>query len=408
MLFNKPLAEIKESDLQTLIDNKVSERKIIEYKRDLPGEKYKDRKEFLADVSSFANTAGGYLIYGIATKQGVPIELYGVEIANIDDFKLVCENRLRDGLSPQIPPVDFQFIELKPNTYVIILHIPRSWLAPHRVTLEHHGHFYGRNSAGHFQMDVPQLRAAFELLGVIAERIRAFRAERLNRIESGEEIPALLDEEAAKLVLHLIPASAFNPLVPVDIKILNDSSKWDLLRPLVVWDQRPDIFPRFNLDGIAISAQWIKDAAAPVPIPAGYVQVFRNGIVEVVDVTLLGINGEKKQFHGETFEKRLLQAVKQHIGLQQFLGCAPPVFIMVSLLGVRGYKISHGSYPPSLTEEIDRTNLIISDTVIDTFEGGSDYIAEVMRPVFDTIWNAANYAASPNYDKDGKYRRWWG
>ncbi len=88
MLFNKPLAEIKESDLQTLIDNKVSERKIIEYKRDLPGEKYKDRKEFLADVSSFANTAGGYLIYGIATKQGVPIELYGVEIASIDDFKL--------------------------------------------------------------------------------------------------------------------------------------------------------------------------------------------------------------------------------------------------------------------------------------------------------------------------------
>ncbi len=111
---------------------------------------------------------------------------------------------------------------------------------------------------------------------------------------------------------------------------------------------------------------------------------------------------------GEIFEKRLLQAVRQHIELQQFLGCEPPMFIMVSLLGVRGYKISHGSYPPSLTEEIDRTNLIIADAVIDTFEGGSDYIAEVMRPVFDTTWNAANYAASPNYDEDGKYRSWWG
>ncbi len=290
MLFNKPLAEIEESDLQTLIDNGVSERKIIEYKRDLPGEKYKDRKEFLADISSFANTSGGYLIYGIAAKKGVPIELYGVEIASIDGFKLACENRLRDGLSPQIPPIDFRFIELKPNTYIIILRIPRSWLAPHRVTLENHGHFYGRNSAGHFQMDVPQLRGAFELLGAMAERIRAFRAERLNRIESGEETPILLDEQAAKLVLHLIPASAFNPRVPVDIKVLSHSSTWDLLHPLAVWDMQPPTSLRFNVDGIARMTQWTRNSAAPTLIPGGYIQVFRNGIVEVVDVTLLGIN----------------------------------------------------------------------------------------------------------------------
>ena len=36
MLFNKPLAEIKESDLQTLIDNQVPEGKTIEYKSILP------------------------------------------------------------------------------------------------------------------------------------------------------------------------------------------------------------------------------------------------------------------------------------------------------------------------------------------------------------------------------------
>ena len=136
-------------------------------------------------------------------------------------------------------------------------------------------------------------------------------------------------------------------------------------------------------------------------------QVFRNGIIEVVDVTVLGINGEKKQFLGETFEKRLLQAVKKHIELQQCLGIAPPVFIMVSLLEVKGYKINRTGYPPSLTEEIDRTNLIIPEVMIDTFDGGNDYIAGVMRTVFDTTWNAANYASSPNYDKDGKYLKWW-
>ncbi len=182
----KPLDKIEGNDLQVLIDDKVAERKRIEYKRDLPGTSYKDRKEFLADVSSFANTVGGYLLYGVDAKDGVPVELCGVEIASVDDLKLTWENRLRDGLSPQIPPFDIQTIELAPNNDVIILHIPRSWLVPHRVTLENHGHFYGRNSAGHFQMDVPQLRTAFELSGTLTERIRDFRADRLSKIMSGE------------------------------------------------------------------------------------------------------------------------------------------------------------------------------------------------------------------------------
>ncbi len=89
MLFNKPLTEIDENDLHVLIDDKVAERKTIEYKRDLPRNSYKDRKEFLADVSSFANTVGGYLIYGIDAKQGIPVDLCGVEIASVDDFTVL-------------------------------------------------------------------------------------------------------------------------------------------------------------------------------------------------------------------------------------------------------------------------------------------------------------------------------
>ena len=66
--------------------------------------------------------------------------------------------------------------------------------------------------------------------------------------------------------------------------------------------------------------------------------------------------------------------------------------------------LSSTTYPlqqPSLYTTIGMVS------VIDTFDGGNDHIAEVMRPVFDTTWNAANYASSPNYNKDGKYLRWW-
>ena len=61
----KPLSDIQESDILSLRDNQVPEGKAIEYKRDLPGTGNEDRKEFLKDVSSFANTSGGDLLYGV-------------------------------------------------------------------------------------------------------------------------------------------------------------------------------------------------------------------------------------------------------------------------------------------------------------------------------------------------------
>ena len=44
MAVNKPLNSIEESDLQQLIDNQVSEGKIIEYKKALPGNSDGDKK----------------------------------------------------------------------------------------------------------------------------------------------------------------------------------------------------------------------------------------------------------------------------------------------------------------------------------------------------------------------------
>lgn len=69
LISNMPLDDIEEKHLQGLIDAKTPERKIIEYKSELPKfDDTDDKKEFLADVSSFANASGGDLIYGINAK----------------------------------------------------------------------------------------------------------------------------------------------------------------------------------------------------------------------------------------------------------------------------------------------------------------------------------------------------
>src|SRR5215471_17078845 len=66
----KLITSIREADLLSLIDTKENEGKEIDYKRLLPGKSDADRREFLYDVSSFANTSGGYLIFGIEERGG--------------------------------------------------------------------------------------------------------------------------------------------------------------------------------------------------------------------------------------------------------------------------------------------------------------------------------------------------
>jgi predicted HTH transcriptional regulator len=80
----RPLNEVDEADLAALINNAVAEGRTIDYKRELPGTSDGAKKEFLADASSFANTSGGDLIFGMEENEGVPTRVIGLQVADID------------------------------------------------------------------------------------------------------------------------------------------------------------------------------------------------------------------------------------------------------------------------------------------------------------------------------------
>jgi hypothetical protein len=61
-LTNIPLGEITEDHFQRLIAAQAAESLQVEYKRETYGTNDDQRREFLADVSSFANSAGGDLV----------------------------------------------------------------------------------------------------------------------------------------------------------------------------------------------------------------------------------------------------------------------------------------------------------------------------------------------------------
>lgn len=101
-MINKSIKDIIVEKFKILKDNGVPEGKIIEYKQDLKLFQDNDKKEFLYDVSSFANATGGDLIFGISENRetGLPETLAGISISNFDEEIRKIESLMRDGIVP--------------------------------------------------------------------------------------------------------------------------------------------------------------------------------------------------------------------------------------------------------------------------------------------------------------------
>ena len=398
ILDKKALDDIQENDLQELIANPVAEpeRKILDYKRDLPIFNDKGRREFLADVSSFANTIGGYLLFGVDEDAGMPIALPGVQVEDVDALKQSWDNLLLQGLSPRLPHLETKEIKLSSGKWVFILQIPRSWQLPHRVIIDGHGHFYAQCSTGKYRMDVQELRTAFELSGTLGKQVRNFRDERLDMIMTGE-LPVYLNQEQAKLVLHLIPFKAFDSSSRYDLTPLAHPDQRQLIEPLTLYMGKGAVRNgyryRHNFDGLISSIQWAGNNTH------SYVQFFRNGSVEAVDVSIL--SWSEKRIPGKSYEYCLCLALEGYIRALKLLRIDAPLFVLVSLLGVKDFTMVSEASNPNAQEDhpIDRSLLLVPEIILDHFDRDS---RETMKPIFDTIWNAAGWSGSRNYDNLGK------
>jgi hypothetical protein len=381
----KNLEVITELDLRLLIENKIQEGKAIEYKLRLPDNSDAGRREFLKDISSFANTAGGDVLYGVEARSGLPVALPGILVESQDDLRLQLENRLRDGMQPRISDVRFRFILVDGNQHVLLARVPGSWGAPHRVIHSEHGHFYGRNSAGAYQMDVDQLRTSFLQTFDIENRIRDFRGERVIEIAKGRA-PVPLDD-GALYIFHLVPLSAF-----ATRQILSVPEIRALSNNFAYFDAQ-NVALRSNLEGMLFFQT--REAAN-----SAYTQVFRNGIVE--SVTVFG-PWEGELFLSPTFfERETIKALGRFAkGLAQ-LDVSPPLFVFISIVKARGYKLwrERGSVA-GRDRVLERDELLMPDAVIHDRDFNAGV---VLKPVFDIVWNAFNYpGGTENLNEDGEW-----
>lgn len=386
-MIQKPLEQISPGDLDALITNSVRERKTIDYKRELPGGKDADKKEFLADVSSFANTLGGDLVFGLEEAGGVPTKVTGVSAVDADGETRRLDSIIASGIDPRIRYA-IRMVEYAPDKAVFIIRVERSWVSPHRVIFGGHDKFYARNSAGKYPLDVTELREAFLNTATLPDRIRRFRSDRVQAVSIG--LTPLPVAGEGKVVLHLVPVEAFT--TPKEIDVLEFFRHPEKLQPLGAsgWDRR------INLEGVCTFAGQSGGVS-------GYTQVYRNGTIEAVEGRLLNRehNG-RRTIPSISFEKELLQGVTRYLAVQRSMGIDAPIYLFISLVGVKGCWMAAsnaffdvGEYYP-VTEE----NLLLPEVLVDRLDQPAE---EILRPAFDMVWNACGYPSSGNFDNTGRW-----
>lgn len=388
---------VTEKELQRLVSDGVAESKTLEFKEALVLTTDDQKREFLSDVTALGNTDGGDLLLGMKAEKGVATDLVGLKGLVPDDAIAKIENLLRDGIQPRLMGVQIKSLALQNGNSALLIRVPRSFAAPHMVRHQGVTRFCGRNSNGKYDLDVHELRSAFLASETLSERLKSFRLERINRLISGNAPVKLSGKHL--LVLHVLPAISARADTQIPTSALERVSSGEKApRPIAAsgWG------PGFNFDGLLISSSWRNDSSH------SYVQVMRNGFVEAAESETLAERevkpggDPKKIIPSIAWEKRIIHALFSYLKTLKELEISPPYVVSLSLLNVRGFMMWVGPrYWNDAARFIDRDHLLTNEILI----GSTDTAPEnVLRPLFDQIWNACGWPKSINYDENGNWK----
>lgn len=360
----KSLDDITLADLEQLSTTGVSEGRTLEFKSELPGGKDDDTKEFLADVTSLANTDGGDLIYGVVDEDGVAASAPGVALsASLDATLLRLENLLRDAVQPRLSGVRFLWREKTPDAGLLIVRVPASLAAPHRVTFKGGAKFYHRNSRGKAEMDTHELRLAFTASEALPNRLSKLHQDAVRMVEEGD-LPFDL-EAGPKAMLSILP-----------LNLLRDERQLDIDGQTAVYP--PDIHSISSLQ--ALEGFYVAAAGGDRPSNS-FALTRRTGQIDVC-----WIIGREREGEGLIWpfpmEKRLAATVKGAISKLSRWAIEGPFVVALSLVDVKGYRLVFDPWLGPKPREAWRSCLTLPSIVI---ESASD---EALMPLAKVFWNS--------------------
>lgn len=383
MSLPRDLLKVTQDDIQTLVAERHAEGTYLEFKRELPRPDAGGRHEFLADVSAFANSSGGDLVYGIEEDgEGRAAAISALQ-GNADEECRRLQDVLLNGIEPRVPGLQVQATTVA-DGFVIVVRAPQSWAGPHRVRTNQH--FFTRENGRKRQLDVPEIRGLFLRSENQAQRVRDFRSERLGKLIAGEGPHRLVP--GALLVGHFVPTQAALGAVQIDPIPYMQLRDLPVLSPTAARS-------RVNADG-ALAVR------NPGPLGThGYSQLFRNGYFEAVKV-LTYDEGARAALGSLAYERDFIALVRALRDEYIHLEIGTEMTLMVSLLNADQVELGIDRFRYPLEDHqgyFDRQTLVLPDVLLP-----GDLSAErALKPVFDLVWQAAGIERSDNYNQEGDW-----
>lgn len=349
---NKEFREWTADDLQVLLNNDAyRENNFIDYKVNFAPLIDKDKKrekqaEFRNDVCSFANADGGYIFFGIGESSGAASILAGISISNIDRFELDRRNELQ-AIRPTVPEVDFSFISIQDDKYVVVLHIQRGLYKPY-ITEEPEGqfHFYIRHGNKKQAMSYTEIRNGFLNAAMLSEDIKSFRKERLEEHITEAKKPFAL--------VQIIPTTFRSDYVPMYDMYREGKLDFDDLFNGMIRDRAVP-----NVDGVYFpDYSKLRDFEK--------LQIFNNGTVELkIDFEIREQNSKSHQLKTERyliifdFVEELKNLIYGTSTMYRKLGRSTAMYVCVTIVGCKDlWNYTANAYGANTPTKVDRNQIV--------------------------------------------------
>lgn len=178
-------------DIQRLIDNKIEESLTLEYKREL------NNKQIAIEVSAFANTEGGIIVYGLLDKDKIPTGTSWVVDSGVEER---IQNVIMTAIHPKVEGV--KIVRL-PNPScdseaVFVVDVPKSLETTHMA----HNRYYRRRGSVSTPMEDIEVKNTMFSTG----RRAALRYEIAQNLELAIRTQKMMDQ------IYNIPSRSRRPI----------------------------------------------------------------------------------------------------------------------------------------------------------------------------------------------------
>jgi len=394
-MFNKTIQNIDENDINNLISNQVVESLRLEYKSRAYGNSDNDIREMLKDISSIANSYGGYLIIGINENNNIPTNT--VNVPNIETERDRMQSSCLSNLSPRINSIKFKIIELSNHDKILIIFIPRSVNSPHMVTFKGLNQFWIRHDRQKSCMSTDEIRDACLKNLNLSQTLKEFITNRNNECL----------EEFNNQPNYVIGAS---PIVTnQDIVDILDQNIRNMLKNLPEQTgsskdlnfHKLNLYPEPTFNGLKIQDEDKK------------VEIFRNGYLELnlkiggeLGYLLLRRNfdiGDRPNipvFNPVTLVEYTVNFFRLSKGFIEYLGLTEQFFVYLNLKNINSFGLHRdmrnlgGVHPSTGPKIYSKKHIEIAPFQIETLDN-PDYIAKIL---LDRVWNAFGYDNAPLFN----------